>query len=32
MLNVLKIQSVNFEHIYQNKYSFAQLNLKKLSI
>lgn len=32
MLNVFKIQSVNFEHIHQNGYSFAQLSLIKLSI
>jgi hypothetical protein len=28
MLNVFKIQSANFEHIYQNGDSFAQLNKK----
>jgi|LakMenEpi03Aug12_release.lakeMendotaPanAssembly.Ray.scaffolds.fasta_scaffold500441_3 hypothetical protein len=30
MLNVFKIQTANFEHIHQYRYSFAQLNLKKI--
>ena len=32
MLNVFKIQPVNFDDIQQNEDSFTQLNLKKLSI
>ena len=32
MLNAFKIRQDNFEQIHQNGYSFAQLNLIKLSI